>query len=72
MMRITVDIDEATVAAVQKSTGIEGKSPAVARAVNLYLLQERRKKLIARALEGKTNYSASNELLEKRSKYDAH
>lgn len=68
-MRITVNINEATLVAVQKCTGITVKSRAVAKAVELYLLQDRRKTLIARALEGKTNYSASNAELEKRAQY---
>ena len=71
-MRITVEIDDKTVEAVRKSTGVEGKSPAVAKAVGLYLLQERRKRLIARALAGKTDFAASNASLEKGSRYDAH
>jgi Arc/MetJ family transcription regulator len=70
-MRITVDIDENTLIEVRRETGISKKSPAVGRALELFLREARKRRLIRRALEGKTDYSLTNDELEKRSAYDA-
>ena len=71
-MRITVEIDDKTIAKVQKLTGIKKKSPAISKALTEYCLVERKHKLIAKVMEGKTDYSTSNEELEKQSKYDSY
>jgi Arc/MetJ family transcription regulator len=69
-MRITVDIDAKSLRAVQKLTGKSKKSPAVHEAVERCLREARKKDLIRRVMEGRTDYSATNEELERRSSYD--
>ena len=63
-MKITVEIDEAVLEAVQRQTGIRSKSSAIVKALEHYLDDERRRRLIARAMSGATDYSLSNEELE--------
>lgn len=70
-MRITIDIDEEILQDIHRETGIPKKSPAVGRALELYLREAKKRRLIGMALSGKTDYSLTNEELEKRSAYDA-
>jgi metal-responsive CopG/Arc/MetJ family transcriptional regulator len=69
-MRITVDIEPEVFRAVQKATGITKKSPAIRRALDLYLREVRKRRFIVRVLKGKTDYVATNEELEGRSTHD--
>ena len=69
-MRIAVDIKPEVLRAVQKATGITKKSPAIRRALDLYLREVRKRRFIVRALRGKTDYVATNEELECRSAHD--
>ena len=71
-MRITVDIDDKKLKMVQKLTGLGKKSPAVQRAVDLYLRETEKKKLIDTVMERGCDYSLTNDELERRSSYDAH
>jgi len=69
-MRITVDIDEKVLRAVCDATGTPKKSPAVGHALKAYLKQRKKKALIQRVMEGRTDYRTTNEELEERSSYD--
>lgn len=69
-MRIAVDIKPEVLRAVQEATGITKKSPAIRRALDLYLREVRKRRFIVRVLKGKTDYIATNEELEARSAHD--
>jgi Arc/MetJ family transcription regulator len=66
MMRTTLEIDEKTLAEVQRVTGIHKKSPALAKAVVEYLKESKRKVFLEKVAEGRTEYSTSNKDLEGR------
>ncbi len=70
MMRITVEIDDRTLARVQRATGIKKKSPAVQKAVADYVRDLERKKFIGKVCEGKTDYGLTNDEVEALGKYD--
>ena len=70
-MRITVEIDDKHLASVQQATGIRKRSPALRRAIADYVKDLERKKFLRKVMEGKTDYSLTNEELEARSAYDA-
>lgn len=63
-MRITIEIDEKKLNEIIRSTGQKKKSPALAQALDEYLENRRRKEFLARVMEGKTDYAASNEEIE--------
>lgn len=63
-MRITLEIDEDTLAEVLRLTGESKKSPALAAAIGEYVDMHRRRRLVERALRGETGYSATNEVVE--------
>ncbi len=69
-MRITIDIDEKLLREVQNLTGSTKKSPAVNRALEIYLRAERRRRLIEKVMSGRTDYLHTNEELEAQSSYD--
>lgn len=69
-MRITIDIDETDLAKIQKVTGIKKQSPAVRQALKDFLELTRRRRFLKGVLEGKTDYSQTNETLEASSLYD--
>ncbi len=69
-MRITVEIDDASLDRIRQATGIERKSPAVARALRDYLATLDRRTFIQRVCEGKTDYPLTNEELEARDTHD--
>lgn len=71
-MRITVNIDDKQLKEVQTGTGLHKKSPAIERAVELYIRDLRKKKLIQKIMEGESDYSVTHEELERRSVYDSH
>lgn len=64
-MRITVDIDDNTLKSVIKETGIKKKSPALQKAVKEYCLSAKKRRFISYVLEGNSDYSSTNEELEK-------
>lgn len=63
-MRITVDIDAGMLSEIQQEVGIMKKSPAIAKVLQDYLREARKKKIISRVMEGKTDYGCTNEELE--------
>jgi len=69
-MRITIEIDEKVLALVQRETGIRKRSPAIRRAVADYVDEMERKRFLRRVMEGKSDYSLTNEQLEVRSTLD--
>lgn len=64
-MRITIDIDEKKLRSIQKVTGENKMSPAIAMALDEYLLQKQRDAFLSKVEEGKVDYSASNEDVER-------
>jgi len=70
-MRITVDIDDKNLVAVVQATGIRKRSPAIRRAIADYVKDVERKRFLLKVMEGKTDYSSTNEELEARGTYDA-
>lgn len=70
-MRITVDVDESDLKDIQAATGVKKKSPAIGRALAIYLRETKKQKVLRMVREGKTDYSTSNEALEKGARYDS-
>lgn len=70
-MRFTVDIAEKDLAAVQRATGIRKHSPAVRRAISEYVKALEKKRFLQEVMEGKSDYTLSNEELEARDTHDA-
>ena len=71
-MRMTVDIDADMLDEIQHATGISAKSPAVRKALEAYLREVRKRKLIQRVMDGHTDYGRTNEELEALATYDTH
>ncbi len=71
-MRITVDIDAKDLARIQRVTGITKRSPAVRHVVKSYLQDMERKQFLRDVLDGKTDYSMTNDELEAMGTYDPH
>jgi len=69
-MRITVELDSATMAKVQEFTGTRKKAPAVRRALDGFVRERERKKFLRKVLAGGTDYRMSNEELEALAEYD--
>ena len=69
---LTVNIDDKSLKEVQRSTGLDKKSPAIEKAVDLYLREFRKKKLIQKIMEGQIDYPATNDELEQKSLYDSY
>jgi len=65
-MRMTVELDEATLAELSKVTGIKKNSPAIAFAVRDFLNRKKAKDFGRMLREGKFDYPATNEEIEKR------
>ena len=63
-MRITVDIDEATLEDLARITGERKKSPAVAKAITEYVNRKKAKEFGALLREGAFDYPATNEAIE--------
>ena len=61
-MRITINIAAKDLQQIQRLTREKNKSAAVAQALSDYL----RRRLIERAISGKTHFSLTNEELEQR------
>tara|TARA_R110000868_G_scaffold142796_1_gene360285 strand:- start:340 stop:543 length:204 start_codon:yes stop_codon:yes gene_type:complete len=64
-MRITVDIDETTLADLARITGESKKSPAVARAVTEFVNRKKAKEFGTLLREGAFDYPTTNEDIEK-------
>jgi Arc/MetJ family transcription regulator len=71
-MRITVDIDENKIAEIQRITGQRMKSPAVNMALDVFLREMRKRELLNRVREGRTDYPRTNDELEKLGDHDSH
>lgn len=69
-MRITIDIDEKQLAGIQKETGIRKKSPAVRHALECYIREMEKKRFLREVMEGRCDYSLTNEQLEALGIYD--
>ena len=65
-MRMTVELDEKTLAELAKVTGIKKNSPAVAFAVRDFLNRKKAKDFGRMLREGAFDYPATNEEVEKR------
>jgi len=63
-MRITVEIDAEDLAIIQKATGIHKRSLAIQQALRSYLHGLERRRFLRQILEGKSDYSRTNEELE--------
>jgi hypothetical protein len=63
-MRITIELDESQLKSVLRATGKTKMSPAVAAALDEYLMMKRRDEFVSLVMSGKTDYQASNEQLE--------
>ena len=70
MMRITIDIDEQQLAAIQQATGITGKSPAVRRVIEDHLEGFARRRFLERVMAGETDYGLTNREIEDLGAYD--
>lgn len=64
-MRMTVEIDEKTLDELTKITGIRKNSPAVAFAVRDFINRKKAKDFGRMLREGKFDYPATNEEIEK-------
>lgn len=64
-MRITVEIDDATVADLMKITGEKMKSPAVSKAVEEFVKRRKAKEFGRMLREGAFDYPTTNEDAEK-------
>ena len=64
-MRITVDISNEHLADVLRTTGIPNKSPAVAKAIEEYLLMKTRQRFARSIREKRLHYSTTNEEIER-------
>ena len=70
-MRITIEVDDKTISEITKSIGIRKKSPAIRHALEEYAHDVGRKRFLKKVLDGKSDYSLTNEEIEAQGKYDA-
>lgn len=70
-MRITLDIDEVQLKAIQRATGHKKKSPAIRQALAEFVAGRRRKQFLSKVMAGKVDYSLTNDELEAMATYDA-
>lgn len=70
-MRITIDIDDTKLLEIQRLTKIRKKSPAVSHALDVYLHEMKKLRLLSRVRENQTDYPISNDTLEELSEYDS-
>jgi hypothetical protein len=63
-MRITVEIEDSKVRAIQKMTRQRKKSPALVAALDEFIAFKRRQAFLAKVMAGETDYLASNEQVE--------
>ncbi len=69
-MRLTIEIDDKSLAEIQRNTGIRKKSPAVSRAIEAYLHDQRRRQFLAKVAGGHTDYGLTNDEVEALASYD--
>ena len=70
-MRITVEIDDRDLASIQKATGISKRSPAIRQALRSYLRDLEKRRFLRQILDGKSDYSLTNDELEAMGTYDS-
>ena len=63
-MRINIEIDEKKLRSVLRLTKQKKKSPAVAQALDEYVEMKKKQEFVNRVMEGKTDYTATNEEIE--------
>jgi Arc/MetJ family transcription regulator len=64
-MRITIDIDDETLAQAMKLTGESKKGPAITKAVNAYVRRQMARKFASMVMEGGfEDYPLTNDELE--------
>ena len=63
-MRVTVEIPDEKIKAIQRATGISKKSPAISKAVDEYLDMKARQSFAMQILEKRMDYDATNEEIE--------
>lgn len=66
MMRVSVEIDDATMEAVLRLTGERKKSPAISRAVSEFVRRQRVREFGRLLREGAFDYPVTNEEVEAR------
>jgi hypothetical protein len=63
-MKITVEIEDPRIKAIQKWTNQRKKSPAIAQALDEFIEQRRRQEFLAKVMAGATDYRTSSDELE--------
>lgn len=63
-MRITVEIEDSKILAIQKWTNQRNKSSALARALDEFIEHRRHQEFLAKVMAGATDYRTSNAELE--------
>jgi hypothetical protein len=63
-MRITVEIEDSKIEAIQKWTNQKKKSPALAAALDEFLVLRQRQEFLSKVMAGETDYRASNDEIE--------
>jgi superfamily II DNA/RNA helicase len=70
-MKLTVEVDAKLLKAIKIETGEHKASNAVSAALYEFLSARERKRIINRFLNGKADYTLTNDQLEARDVYDA-
>jgi len=63
-MKITVEIEDSKIRAIQKWTNQRKKSTALTQALDEFIEQHRRQEFLAKVMAGATDYRTSNDELE--------
>jgi hypothetical protein len=63
-MKITVEIEDSKMRAIQKWTKVRKKSSAVVKALDEFIEQRQRQEFLVKVMAGETDYRASNDELE--------
>ncbi len=63
-MRLTVEIDEDSLREIQAATGEAKKSPAVQKALALFLRERRKRELMDMVRRGEVDYPLTNDEIE--------
>jgi Arc/MetJ family transcription regulator len=70
-MRITIEIDDKVLQRIQKATGKRKRSPAVREALQTYLREREKRELLRKVLRGESDFSMTNEEMERLAAYDS-
>jgi hypothetical protein len=63
-MRITLEIDEEKIERIMKLTKNKKKSPALAAALDEFIIQKHRQEVVAQIMANESGYETSNEEIE--------